>query len=154
MLKTDPKTGTARIKLYETAEGIHKGDALVSFLKPESVSLAVTLRDGFEMRPGQSISVQPAKFEKRNGADGGAGAGGGGGGGGGRQGKEEAQVRKKQRLLEQRALAEWDTGLSSGKRNSTVVLTGLFDAAAVTAEAQAEGDGAAGEAAFLTTKRN
>ena len=67
--------------------------------------------------------MQPAKFEKRDDVDTAALSR--------RQGptttaKEAAAMRKRQRLLEQRSLAEWDSGLASGKRSCTVVLTGLF----------------------------
>ena len=56
----------------------------------ESVQLAVTLRDGFEIRSGVALRVQPAHFEMRGealvaGKSGGAGTG-----------KEEAQARKRQ----------------------------------------------------------
>ena len=139
VLKTDPGSGEARVKLYtDSASGGLKGDALVSFLKPESVALAVTLRDGFELRPGCVLKVQPAKFEKRDGAD-------AAGGGASRRGlgKEELQQRKKQRMLEQKALSEWEAGLSgTGRRTATVVLTGLFDADTA-AQAAAEDDGGA-----------
>ena len=73
--------------------------------------------------------MQPAKFEKREGE-------------GAPQAlpkrlsKDKALLRKKQKLLEQRALAEWDEGLGGGKRSATIVLTNLFDAAAA-AEADA-----------------
>lgn len=140
VIKTDAATGEPRIKLYRLSDGSLKGDALVSFIKPESVQLAVTLRDGFPLRDGVTLSVQPAKFEKRE-------------DGGQRLGKDEALARKKQRMIDQRALADWDAGLSSGRRNSTVVLTGLFDAAEVAAEASAEGDARAWEAAFYSNLR-
>ena len=125
LLKTDPASGAPRIRIYRTPEGYSKGDALVSFLKPESVALAVTLRDGYELRSGRRLSVQPAKFEKREGEV------------PKRESKETAMLRKRQRLLEQRALAEWEEGLGGGRRNATVILTGLFDEAAA---AQADAD--------------
>eukprot|EP00322_Chrysochromulina_rotalis_P005526 CAMPEP_0115832772 /NCGR_PEP_ID=MMETSP0287-20121206/2831_1 /TAXON_ID=412157 /ORGANISM="Chrysochromulina rotalis, Strain UIO044" /LENGTH=481 /DNA_ID=CAMNT_0003286169 /DNA_START=39 /DNA_END=1484 /DNA_ORIENTATION=- len=123
LLKTDLASGAPRIRLYRSPDGRPKGDALVSFLKAESVALAVTLRDGFEMRPGRAISVQPARFERREGEA------------PKRLSKDEAVLRKKQRLLELRSLAEWEDGLGGGKRSATVVLTGLFDR-----EADAEAD--------------
>ena len=152
VLKTDPESGAPRIKLYTDANGTLKGDGLVSFLKAESVALAVTLRDGFKFRPGHTLRVQAATFEKREGGEGDGGASSGAGGGKRRLGKEELQLRKKQRLLEQKALSEWDAGLSgTGKRNTTVVLTGLFDAAAVAA-ADAEADG--GDAFYANLKQD
>ena len=132
VLKTDPDTGAPKVRLYQAADGALKGDALLSFLKAESVQLAVTLRDGFEFRPGSRLSVQPARFEKREQPDGGGGGGG----------KEAARARKRQRLREQHALADWDPGLVSGRRTSSVILRGLFDAS-IAAEAEAEADGGA-----------
>ena len=121
VLKADPATGAKRIKLYtDAATGDGKGDALMSFLKSESVGLAVTLRDGYDLRDGWRLSVQPAKFEKREGVE-----------GSGRLGKEAKMQRKKQRVLEQKALAEWEAGMAPGKRNCTVVLMGLFEASDV-----------------------
>ena len=118
VVKVDPVSGAPRIKFYLDASGRPKGDGLVSFLKEESVKLAVTLRDGYEMRDGCRLSVRPAVFEahgelKPNAARPAAG-------------KEEAARRKKQRALEQKQLASWEDGLSSGFRAVTVVLTGLF----------------------------
>ena len=102
--------------------------------------MQLRIASGFLLRDGATLSVQPAKFEKRE-------------DGGQRLGKDEALARKKQRMIDQRALADWDAGLSSGRRNSTVVLTGLFDAAEVAAEASAEGDTRAWEAAFYSNLR-
>ena len=65
LLKTDPESGSARIKRYLDDRGQPKGDALLTFLKPESVALAVTLRDGYEIVPGATLSVSAAKFEMR-----------------------------------------------------------------------------------------
>ncbi|KAL1514640.1 hypothetical protein AB1Y20_003733 [Prymnesium parvum] len=126
LLKHDPDTGAPKIKRYTDANGQPKGDALITFLKPESVALAVTLRDGFEIEPGVSISVAPAKFELR-----------------GepklkskRLGKDAALQRKKQKLLEERQLAQWEDSLltsSDGKRQCTAIIFGIFDPEEATA---------------------
>ena len=87
----------------------------------------MALRDGYEVRPGQPISVQPAHFERRDDVDAEdlarrkASAA---------TAKEEAAMRKKQRLLDQKSLSEWDAGLISGKRTCTVLSAPWWDAAA------------------------
>ena len=42
-----------RIKLYTTKDGLLNGEALVTYLRPESVSLAIDLLDDTEFRPGK-----------------------------------------------------------------------------------------------------
>ena len=59
LFKLDAETQRPKLKMYKDAAGRRKGDALLSFIKPESVALAVTLRDGYELRPGRPISVVP-----------------------------------------------------------------------------------------------
>jgi HIV Tat-specific factor 1 len=57
------KKGETKIRIYKDEEGVPKGDALVSYLRPESVNLAITLLDETEFRPGYKIKVTEAKFE-------------------------------------------------------------------------------------------
>ncbi|KAK3646952.1 hypothetical protein LTR22_013979 [Elasticomyces elasticus] len=45
---------TPRIKLYNDNEGNFKGEALIVYLRPESVGMAVDLGDGYDFRTGQS----------------------------------------------------------------------------------------------------
>ena len=59
-------TGKPRIKLYTDAEGQFKGDALVVYLREESVNLALKILDDGEIRPGQRIKVQEASFNQNN----------------------------------------------------------------------------------------
>ena len=77
--KADPTGRTPAVKLYRDAStGGLKGDGTVTFLRPPSVDLALTLLDGVPLRAGPDephMSVSVAKFEERE--------GGGGGGGGG-----------------------------------------------------------------------
>jgi HIV Tat-specific factor 1 len=52
-----------RVKLYRTAEGQLKGDGVVSYLKKESVELAIKLRDGAHIRPGVAVTVSKAVYD-------------------------------------------------------------------------------------------
>ena len=60
VLQMDFRTGEAKVKLYTTAEGWQKGDALVSFAKAASVELACTMRDGYDFRDGHVLKVWAA----------------------------------------------------------------------------------------------
>lgn len=64
-IRKDPKTNQNKIKLYKDENGKNKGDALVSFLREESVSMAVDLFNETEIRPGYRITVDKAKFEQK-----------------------------------------------------------------------------------------
>ncbi len=52
VLRLDAATDLPMIKLYKNASGEFKGDALVHYLRPESVDLAIQMLGGFEMRDG------------------------------------------------------------------------------------------------------
>ena len=60
----DVETGKPRIKIYHDDNGRAKGDASVTFFKPESVQLAITLLDETEIRPGFQIHVEKAQYDK------------------------------------------------------------------------------------------
>lgn len=57
-------TGKPRIKLYFKPDGCKKGDALVVYLREESVKLALNILDESEIRPGNKIRVQEASFNQ------------------------------------------------------------------------------------------
>lgn len=59
-------TGNPRIKLYSDEEGRQKGDALIVYLREESVSLALNILDESEIRPENKISVQEASFNQNS----------------------------------------------------------------------------------------
>lgn len=65
VLRFDAKTGDHRIKLYKDDQNHFKGDALVSYIKEESVELAKEMLDQREIKPGFKISIDRAKFEQK-----------------------------------------------------------------------------------------
>lgn len=63
----DPLTELPRIKVYTDTQGKCKGDALVIYLRPESVDIAIALLDDVQLRQGATtrIGVQPAMFSEK-----------------------------------------------------------------------------------------
>jgi HIV Tat-specific factor 1 len=60
--------GQPRIKMYESDEGRFKGDALIVYFRPESVSLAIQLLDDTSLRLGDAerMKVQAADFSYKS----------------------------------------------------------------------------------------
>lgn len=56
--------GKDKIKLYRDGNGEPKGDALCTYIKVESVDLALKILDGSQIR-GKTLSVQRAKFQMK-----------------------------------------------------------------------------------------
>ncbi|KAL0122872.1 hypothetical protein PUN28_007508 [Cardiocondyla obscurior] len=63
LLARDEK-GKDKIKLYRDGNGEPKGDALCTYIKVESVDLALKILDGSQIR-GKTLSVQRAKFQMK-----------------------------------------------------------------------------------------
>ena len=63
----DPITSLPKIKLYKRENGDTKGDALVIYLRAESVALACQLLDDTPLRFGDknNIKVEPAVFQEK-----------------------------------------------------------------------------------------
>jgi RNA recognition motif-containing protein len=57
VIRLDRVTGNKKIKLYTDETGKFKGDASVSYVKLESVEMALELLNEAEIRPGSRISV-------------------------------------------------------------------------------------------------
>jgi HIV Tat-specific factor 1 len=64
-IRKDERTGDFKIKIYKDGQGKNKGDAIVSFLREESVQIAIDLLNETEIRPGHKISVEKAQFEQK-----------------------------------------------------------------------------------------
>lgn len=56
--------GKPRIKLYKNEDGTIKGDALITYFRPESVDLAIELMDQTNLR-NSLITVQEAEFQPK-----------------------------------------------------------------------------------------
>ncbi|TPX30517.1 hypothetical protein SmJEL517_g05936 [Synchytrium microbalum] len=61
IIAEDITTGQPRIKLYKDDSGVLKGDALITYFKPESVQLAINLMDDCEYRFGEVSKVHVAE---------------------------------------------------------------------------------------------
>ena len=62
MVEFDARNKKPKVKLYKDSEGQMKGDGLCSYIKHESVELALTILDGSDFE-GNTIKVERAKFE-------------------------------------------------------------------------------------------
>jgi len=65
IFKEDPETGLPKIKIYTGPNGKPKGDALVCYLKEESVPLAMELLDGAFIKPNYKVTLQKAQFQMK-----------------------------------------------------------------------------------------
>ncbi|KAI0243514.1 hypothetical protein L0F63_005865 [Massospora cicadina] len=63
----DAVTGKPKIKIYTNHEGLCKGDALITYFKPESAELAITLLDNTRLRHNipRLIRVEKAEFSHK-----------------------------------------------------------------------------------------
>lgn len=59
VIRIDKFTGLPKIKLYHNDQGDLKGDGLVSYAKPESLTIAVTMLDRQEIKPGYPVHLEP-----------------------------------------------------------------------------------------------
>ncbi|KAJ8955958.1 hypothetical protein NQ314_006807 [Rhamnusium bicolor] len=65
LVMRDPQSGNFKIKLYkEQGTNILKGDALCTYIKVESVDLALNLLDGYDYK-GHKIKVERARFQMK-----------------------------------------------------------------------------------------
>ncbi|GFO33480.1 hypothetical protein PoB_005998500, partial [Plakobranchus ocellatus] len=117
LIMFDPQTHQPKIKLYKDKEGNMKGDALCTYIKPESVELALNILDGWDVR-GHAIKVERAKFELKGEYD-------------PKKKKKKLSNKAKQKLKErQQRLFDWrpdKNPLQRAKHERVVVLKNMFN---------------------------
>ncbi|GFR87624.1 HIV Tat-specific factor 1 [Elysia marginata] len=117
LIMFDPQTHKPKIKVYKDHEGNVKGDALCTYIKPESVELALNILDGWDLR-GHAIKVERAKFELKGEYD-------------PKKKKKKLSNKAKQKLKErQQRLFDWrpdKNPLQRGKHERVVVLKNMFN---------------------------
>lgn len=62
LVMRDPASGNMKVKLYRDSDGHLKGDALCTYIRVESVDLALKLLDGYDFK-SKKIKVERAKFQ-------------------------------------------------------------------------------------------
>jgi len=68
IIMKDTSTGDAKMKLYTDSDGNKKGDGLCTYIKIESVHLALQILDGSDLR-GHKVSVERAQFQLKGAYD-------------------------------------------------------------------------------------
>lgn len=64
VIKSDLDSGESKVKIYKDELGRVKGDALVSYIKPESVELAIQMLHDRFLRPDFRLIVEEASFNQ------------------------------------------------------------------------------------------
>lgn len=116
LLMKDPETGKFKIKMYTDKEGKFKGDALCSYIKVESVELALQLLDGDTFK-NNVITCERAQFQLKGDYD------------PKRKPKMQNKMKKKLKKKVDR-LFDWRPEKLPGERahrEKTVVIKNLFD---------------------------
>lgn len=111
--------GQFKIKLYRTADGHLKGDALCCYIKVESVELALRILDGYRLRD-KEIRVERARFQLKGAYD------------PSKKPKKKKQASKDKERLKKKIekLFDWRPEKLRGMRDKhecTVVLKNMFD---------------------------
>lgn len=65
IIRVSGESGQPKIKIYTNPDGTPKGDGLVSYVKEESVVLALEILNEREIRPGFKISIEQAQFQQK-----------------------------------------------------------------------------------------
>ncbi|KFH72077.1 hypothetical protein MVEG_02370 [Podila verticillata NRRL 6337] len=130
--------GNPRIKLYSNQEGRRTGEGLVTYLRPESVALAIDLLDDTEYRPGverERVRVQQAQFKEKEKPASGPGTPGSSASGGMSEERKKKVQKKYQKLEKKLDWFEDDENLvKADKWNKVCILKHMFTIAELEAD--------------------
>jgi len=59
VIRIDKFSGEPKVKLYRNSDGTSKGDGLISYVKEESLLIAISLLNKQEISPGYRVSIEP-----------------------------------------------------------------------------------------------
>ncbi|KAF9371056.1 hypothetical protein CPB97_002268, partial [Podila verticillata] len=131
-------SGNPRIKLYTNQEGRRTGEGLVTYLRPESVALAIDLLDDTEYRPGverERVRVQQAQFKEKEKPTSGPGTPGSSASGGMSEERKKKVQKKYQKLEKKLDWFEDDENLvKADKWNKVCILKHMFTIAELEAD--------------------
>eukprot|EP01132_Coremiostelium_polycephalum_P000827 gene827-1034_t len=104
--------GQPKIKIYTNEDGSHKGDALVSYARKESIPLAILQLDETEIRPGFLIRVSKAEYQPITGGD---------------KGKRKNKSKGKQKVDKRKEMKDEANYGWGENENRSVVIKNLFN---------------------------
>lgn len=118
LILKDPETNKYKIKLYRNRDGTLKGDGLCTYIKQESVTLALQILDGY-LYNDKEIKVERAKFELKGEYDPSKKP---------RKRRQEDKEKQKKKLTR---LFDWQEKepAERSKREKVVIIKNLFDPA-------------------------
>lgn len=117
LIMKDPDSGKFKVKLYKDKEGNFKGDGLCTYIKVESVDLAIQILDGYLLND-KLIKVERAKFTMKGTYDPSK-----------RPKKRKAQEKRRMKEKVER-LFDWRPEKMQGERSNcekTVIIKNMFD---------------------------
>ena len=118
VIDLDVRTNKPKAKLYKDEDGNLKGDGLCTYVKVESVELALTIIDGASIIPGKVITVERAKFEMKGKYD-------------PKLKPKKLNKKEKERLQKkQEKMLAWEPDKLRGERNKrdkVIVIENVFD---------------------------
>lgn len=61
IIRVDPNDGKKKLKIYRNEDGSVKGDGMASYMRHESIELAIEMLNGKEIKPGYPVKVSKVR---------------------------------------------------------------------------------------------